>query len=199
MTWKGLLKQLPTNQNTRFHTMDNRPPHIGFKKLANYICKVIALILVIITSVSCTFGQTKDDSVPQFGISTSKDSAHHVEHVKLNADSANRAVIDTTPQIDTALAAKKLRRHSPLKAALFSAVLPGLGQAYNRRYWKIPIIYAGFGGLGYAIYFTSSNFKGFRDAYRYNLAYPNANYAASFGGASDIQSLKDYRDYYKKY
>ena len=44
---------------------------------------------------------------------------------------------------DSSLKAKKLRRHSPLYAALFSAVLPGLGQAYNKRYWKIPIVYAG--------------------------------------------------------
>lgn len=39
--------------------------------------------------------------------------------------------------------------HSPKKAALMSAILPGLGQAYNHKYWKIPVIYIGFTGLSY--------------------------------------------------
>ena len=56
----------------------------------------------------------------------------------------------------------KVKKHSPVKAVWMSAVLPGLGQAYNKKYWKIPIIYAGFGGLGYWIYFESHQFiKGF--------------------------------------
>ena len=39
----------------------------------------------------------------------------------------------------------------PKKAALYSAVLPGLGQAYNKKYWKIPFIYGGFVALAYWI------------------------------------------------
>jgi len=43
---------------------------------------------------------------------------------------------------------------SPSKAAFYSAILPGLGQAYNKKYWKIPFVYA---ALGSGIYFYSSN------------------------------------------
>ncbi len=39
--------------------------------------------------------------------------------------------------------------HSPSKAATMSAILPGLGQAYNKKYWKLPIVYAGIGAFGY--------------------------------------------------
>ena len=43
---------------------------------------------------------------------------------------------------------------SPSKAAFYSAILPGLGQAYNKKYWKIPFVY---GALGTSIYFYSTN------------------------------------------
>lgn len=50
---------------------------------------------------------------------------------------------------------------SPAKAAFYSAVLPGLGQAYNKKYWKIPIVY---GALGSGIYFYQSNNTNFNRA-----------------------------------
>lgn len=59
---------------------------------------------------------------------------------------------------------------SPAKAAFYSAVLPGLGQAYNKKYWKIPIVY---GALGTGIYFYTTNNKNYnryRDAYKRRLA-----------------------------
>jgi hypothetical protein len=103
-----------------------------------------------------------------------------------------------TSATDTVVKAQKKFKHSPLKAALFSAVLPGLGQAYNKKYWKIPIVYAGFGGLGYALYYTASSFQGFRSAYRQQVALIPNPYA-SYMGISDAATLKVYRDYYKKY
>ncbi|QIE58198.1 hypothetical protein G5B37_01040 [Rasiella rasia] len=59
---------------------------------------------------------------------------------------------------------------APSKAAFYSAVLPGLGQAYNKKYWKIPIIYA---GIGTGIYFHIKNdqdYDRFRNAYKRRLA-----------------------------
>lgn len=58
----------------------------------------------------------------------------------------------------------------PAKAAFYSAILPGLGQAYNKRYWKIPLVY---GALGAGIYFYSTNntkYHQYRDAYKQRLA-----------------------------
>jgi len=61
----------------------------------------------------------------------------------------------------------ELKTHSVSKAAIYSAVLPGLGQGYNRKYWKIPIIYAGFGVIGYFVYFNNNEYKDFKEAYIY--------------------------------
>lgn len=55
--------------------------------------------------------------------------------------------------------------HSPKKATLYSAILPGLGQAYNKKYWKIPLVYAGFGTLGYFIYWNNDNYQIMKQAY----------------------------------
>ncbi|BAO74355.1 DUF5683 domain-containing protein [Winogradskyella sp. PG-2] len=58
----------------------------------------------------------------------------------------------------------------PSKAAFYSAILPGLGQAYNKKYWKIPIVW---GAIGTGVYFYVSNDKQFdryRDAYKRRLA-----------------------------
>ena len=58
----------------------------------------------------------------------------------------------------------------PAKAAFFSAVLPGLGQAYNKKYWKIPIVYAAIGG-GLYFYFDNNNvYKRYRNAYKRRLS-----------------------------
>lgn len=54
---------------------------------------------------------------------------------------------------------------SPARAAMLSATLPGLGQIYNRKYWKVPIIYAGFGTLLYFVDFNSTNYNKWRKAW----------------------------------
>jgi hypothetical protein len=72
--------------------------------------------------------------------------------------------IPTAPaQSDTV--AKARRIPSPRKALILSAVLPGAGQAYNRRYWKIPLIYIGAGILGYNIQNFYGRYVIFRDAF----------------------------------
>lgn len=54
----------------------------------------------------------------------------------------------------------------PKKAVIYSAIFPGLGQIYNRKYWKLPILYGGFVGLSYAITWNNSHYQDYFDAQR---------------------------------
>jgi hypothetical protein len=67
---------------------------------------------------------------------------------------------------------KPVKIHSPGKATMYSAVLPGLGQIYNKKYYKVPIIYGGFVGLGYLINHYNQRYYNFKQAY-YDLTDQN--------------------------
>lgn len=54
----------------------------------------------------------------------------------------------------------------PLKATMLAVAFPGLGQVYNRKYWKIPFVYAGFGGLVYSVGFNTANYNRYMKAYQ---------------------------------
>lgn len=55
--------------------------------------------------------------------------------------------------------------HSPKAATVKSVIIPGWGQLYNKKYWKIPIVYAGFATLGYFTKFNLSKYRTFKNAY----------------------------------
>lgn len=59
---------------------------------------------------------------------------------------------------------------APSKAAFYSAILPGLGQAYNKKYWKIPIVYAAIGTGVYLYINNTDQLNRYRDAYKSRLA-----------------------------
>ncbi len=71
---------------------------------------------------------------------------------------------------DSILPKEEYNPLAPAKAAFYSAVVPGLGQVYNKKYWKIPIIYA---GMAAGIYFykqQDDDYDRFRNAYKRRLA-----------------------------
>jgi len=66
---------------------------------------------------------------------------------------------------DTARITNSKPEHSPHKATMYSAILPGMGQVYNRKYWKVPIIFGGFATLGYFINFNNEVYQTYKQAY----------------------------------
>ncbi|MCO6461981.1 MAG: hypothetical protein J5I59_11305 [Saprospiraceae bacterium] len=82
---------------------------------------------------------------------------------------------------------------TPKKAMIRSIILPGLGQAYNKQYWKIPIIYAGLGVLIYAGEWNRSNYYLLRDVYKDMIDGKPTKY-----DQYSRQNIRSARDLYRK-
>lgn len=86
--------------------------------------------------------------------------------------------------------------HSAHKATIYSLALPGLGQAYNKKYWKIPVIYAGFTFFVYNIKVNSSEVRKFTQAYKYVVnkeTYPTENkYVTRYPNPNDLLTGRDF-------
>ena len=73
--------------------------------------------------------------------------------------------VQVLADIDSSNAPASKPKFSPTKAGLYSAVLPGLGQYYNKKYWKIPIVWGGIGtGVGITLW-NDKQYKRYRNAY----------------------------------
>ena len=101
--------------------------------------------------------------------------------VKASTDSvriisvSDSIVKSTKQQIDSIfIPAPKTFKPNPTTSVIFSAIFPGLGQIYNRKYWKLPIVYGGFLGLTYAITWNNKNLQDYGRAYK-DLSYDLLN------------------------
>ncbi|MDQ6470159.1 DUF5683 domain-containing protein [Flavobacterium sp. LHD-80] len=83
----------------------------------------------------------------------------------------------------------------PAKAGFYSAVLPGLGQVYNKKYWKVPLVY---GAIGTSMYFYIDNKKQYniyRDEYKNRLAgnKSNSEYLSRLSESQLMSAQKQFR------
>ncbi|HRW21099.1 MAG TPA: DUF5683 domain-containing protein [Bacteroidales bacterium] len=91
----------------------------------------------------------------------------------------------------------KSKIHSPQKATIMSAVVPGLGQIYNHKIWKVPIVYAGIGTLTYFALSNQNQFNNLKQAYidRSNgLDDPYAGILTNQGILNEMDRYRRYRD-----
>ena len=110
---------------------------------------------------------------------------------------------------DTVNAKKTEAIHSPRRATIYSAVLPGLGQIYNRKYWKVPLVYGGFATLGFFINLNNTEYVKYRQAYSDIIdSDPNTNsYIKLFidprnledaNRSQSIEKLRRAKDYWRR-
>lgn len=105
---------------------------------------------------------------------------------------------------------------NPKKAVVYSAIFPGLGQIYNRKYWKLPLVYGGFMGFIYAVTWNNKNYRDYSEAYLHivtdNPAKPDTwhsswqNFVPAgrdpkdyISNANFRSNLKSGKDYYRRY
>ena len=113
--------------------------------------KLIIIFLFACFYTGSLFAQTDKDQLRSSAIDTT---------VKIKADTTI-VVKDSVKHVDTLLK----RKHDPAKATLRSAIIPGWGQAYNRQYWKIPVVYAALGITAGTFVYNNKWYQRTKEAY----------------------------------
>ncbi|MDR3326885.1 MAG: DUF5683 domain-containing protein [Prevotellaceae bacterium] len=112
---------------------------------------------------------------------------------KLFQAKTGEAKFDTLDRQNSKNLPKKIFIPDPNKSVWYALLLPGAGQIYNRRYWKLPIVYGGFAALAYGIgwngKFYNAYLKGYRDYMDNN---PNTNSFEGLVPNSSIGNIKDF-------
>lgn len=99
---------------------------------------------------------------------------------------------------------KKVRVYSPKSAAIRSAILPGLGQIYNKKYWKLPIVYGALGTSAAVFAYNLTWYKRTKFAYKVLIEQDVANYdkvhpqLRRLVDANQHETIKYYRDEYRR-
>lgn len=126
-----------------------------------------------------------------------------------SSEQTEAAVVPELPvtPLDSAALQKKAFIPNPTKATWLAVVFPGGGQIYNRKYWKLPIVYGGFAGCAYALSWNSKMYKDYSQAYMdimdknpttnsyLELLPPNHNYSED----QLKEVLRKRKDLYRRY
>lgn len=186
--------------------------------------KLFVFILLISLNYSLSAQEKDQDTITP---TTENDSITYTETITKSTKRQRRRIekdsIEAIEAMDTVKLSGRERRKArfykkatqkrevdalaPSKAAFYSAILPGLGQIYNKRYWKLPIVY---GALGTGIYFyidNNNSYNRYRSAYKSRLAgFTNDEFYDLDGDGSGVASgspdvsdnaLRDAQNYYQ--
>ncbi|MDZ4706253.1 MAG: DUF5683 domain-containing protein [Saprospiraceae bacterium] len=108
---------------------------------------------------------------------------------RIEAQTAPVQVQDSVP--DTPAPIQKKFLPVPKKSLMW-AIIPGGGQVYNRRYWKVPIVYAAMGGIVYAIDFNQTRYRSLKTALELKLkGEPHEYSGTQIDNTLTLRTLRD--------
>ena len=155
----------------------------------------VGLLLCLFASAQ---GEVKVDSVMDKAMS---DTIHRADKPVLTAK-------DTLALLQLQKESKKIKRDwttwkpNPKRAMWLAIVLPGAGQIYNRKYWKLPIIYGGFVGCAYAMSWNNQMYHDYSQAYLDIMDDdPNTqsyNQFLHLGAQIDASNIERYKEIFRK-
>ena len=133
-----------------------------------------------------------------------RDTTHSVKDTVKKMTPADSALKVAPPLSNVDKVDSVLKHHSPKTAAIRSAILPGLGQIYNKKYWKLPIIYGALGISGAVFQYNLKWYKKTRYAYTALFNRDTANYSKvdpllqPLLTSGNSNALRSYRDGFRQ-
>lgn len=116
--------------------------------------------------------------------------------IKRNLYYAGAGAFYLTSVVDALLVYNK-DKHSPAAATIFSTIIPGMGQVYNKKYWKVPIIYGGLSTMIFIVDWNNRGYQRFKKAVRL-LGDGNDETVDEFNGARTLSELTMYENSYRR-
>lgn len=108
--------------------------------------------------------------------------------------------VDTLPVAKDSIKKKAARYFNPRTATIRSAILPGLGQVYNKKYWKVPIVYGALGTTAAVYLYNIDTYRSLRQAYIYitdTIPANNVLIDPQFSNLSPT-AIRSYRDSFRQ-
>ena len=102
------------------------------------------------------------------------------------------SILNCTAQTDSV----QVKKHNP-KIATALSIIPGAGQIYNKKYWKLPIIYGGLGATGGLIYYFQKETSKYRKEYVARVNEDSVKFKPALAEYA-TENVKELRDYYRK-
>lgn len=176
--------------------------------------KFLAILLFVLTS--CVTLYAEGDTIVLPTLDSAQVIYADTTSSFYNTTDKPDSVVVINSESPTLMSYELMWTPDPLRATWLAVIVPGLGQIYNRSYWKLPIVYGGLMGCGFAISQNGSKYEAYKQAYRdiladannissdpnrsYNAILPEGYTIERMGGVSNYTSvLKDRQNTYRRY
>jgi hypothetical protein len=133
-------------------------------------------------------------------------SIHHIQEVQAQKRVSRDSLLTIQPNMDTTAFKNEIDTvmihvqdpNRPNKIALYAAILPGLGQIYNKKYWKLPILYGGAGTILFYIDYNNKKYQQFRNAFLERKSLPEPLWKDPLAINVEEDNLQRGIDFYRR-